>query len=105
MHKKQIRIVDLPDGYFKEQLTQLVKEPELTTVWVVAKEGNNRDWAAYIGFPHLEQLKEKFQGSSNYEYYCTRVHFSEDVASRGDKISEAEARAIFPEMEGIRYRG
>lgn len=104
MQKKQIKVKDLPEGYFKGQLTQLVIDPEIAVVWVVAKEGRANDWAAYIGWPTLGQLKPQFQPSSNYQYYCERVHFSNDVADRGDKLDEATAREIFPEITK-RYRG
>lgn len=104
MQKKQIKVIDLPEGYYKGQLMQLVSDPEIAVVWVVAKEGFDVDWAAYIGFPTLGQLKPQFQSSSNYQYYCERVHFSQDVADRGDKLSEQEARQIFPEISK-RYRG
>jgi len=105
MQKRQVRVNDLPPGYFKGQLEQLVKDPASAVVWVVAKEGYAKDWAAYIGFPPLEQLKEKFRTSDNYIYYCTRVHFSGDVASRGDKLSQQEAEALFPELKSLRYKG
>lgn len=104
MHKRQVYVIDLPNGYFKGILKNIVKDPATATVWVVAKEGYAKDWAAYIGFPILEQLQPKFQSSSNYEYYCNNVHFSNDVAAKGDKLSKAEAEELFPGLTHLRYR-
>jgi hypothetical protein len=103
MQYKEVQIKDLPEGYYRGQLEQLVQNQH-TKVVVVAKEGYNNDWAAYIGWPQLHELKPQYQASGNYEYYCERVHRPQDVADRGDKFPENEARELFPDIK-LRYRG
>lgn len=102
--KKQIKINDLPDCYYKEQLLSLVQSGE-STIWVVAKEGYANDWAAYCGWPTLTDLTPELQASDNYQYYCTRVHEAQDVADRGDKLDKQTALILFPELKHKVYRG
>ena len=49
----------------------------------VAIEGSVGDWACYVG---------------------NRTQSFADVASYGDKISEEEARQLFPEFKNLRWR-
>lgn len=97
-----LSISQLPDSYFKQQLIDLVMDANRAMVNVVATKGSI-DWAAYIGFPSIENLKpEKI--NSNTIYYCCSVQDLEGVASNGDKLSEADAIFLFPQYKDKVYR-
>jgi hypothetical protein len=64
-------VKDLPTGFFKERLTELVKDPTIADVWLVAEEGFINDWAAYIGWPDLDQIV--LEECPNAPYYCSAV--------------------------------
>jgi len=101
-----LSVSNLPSGYYKAQLSSRVSDPLEATVAVVAKEGMAGDWAAYIGWPKLEELKPQFQGSAENQYYCSRIHTTDQVAELGDKLSEDEARQLFSQeaFKRLRYR-
>ena len=100
---RYISIRDLPEGYFKEQLTKLV-EDDKTQVCVVGVCSGGPDWAAYIGWPAFHLLKREHQSSHN-EYYSKHVKELEDVKNQGDKLPEDDAREIFPQLaKSFRYR-
>ena len=54
---KNIKIKDLPMGYYRAKLLEFVKDPENADVNVVATGGGAQDWAAYCGWPEFEQIK------------------------------------------------
>jgi len=93
---KQVIIADLPPGYFKEQLVKFVIDPKTTLVWVVAVAGDGlRDWSAYIGHPDIELVKDEYR--ENFEpYKDSYLNTPAGVRRVGDKLSEEEARALFP---------
>lgn len=95
----RVKIADLPQGYYKEQLLTFA-ENDQATVWVVAVPGNNEDWSAYIGWPEFEHLKPEFQKfGGNAEYYSGLTADTVGTASYGDKLSEREARELFKDYE------
>lgn len=98
---KEISINNLPNCYAKECLLKIVTDPE-ATVNVVAVTGYAKDWSAYIGFPHIDFIKDK--SKNNYEYYCSQVRNPYGVASNGDKIEEKTARQLFPQFKKLNYR-
>ena len=100
---KMVAVADLPDGYFKEKLSEYVKDANRAMVCVVAKEGNIGDWACYIGWPKYHELKDQFQTENNL-YYCTKQHYVKGVKSYGDKVSQKEAEQLFPEWSNRIYR-
>jgi hypothetical protein len=102
---KALTVKNLPPGYFKERLTTLVRDPSAATVPIVAITGHVNDFAVYIGWPDVNQLTPEAQQVVDYAYYAkTRCSF--DGAKRyGDKISEREARALFPDLAALSYRG
>lgn len=95
---KNPKVVDLPDGYFKERLTEIAIDPEVADIWVVAKPGMIGDWAAYIRFPSIDHTRP--DQVLEYEYYLESVRDPDDVLHHGDKLSEGEARQLFPEFTG-----
>jgi hypothetical protein len=99
---REVIIDDLPNGYSKEQLQKMVVNSSLTSVNVVAVKGYANDWSAYIGFPSIFNIKDT--SNNSYAYYCLEVHDPDGVARNGDKISEREARELFPEFEDLYYR-
>jgi hypothetical protein len=102
MESKTIAIKDLPDGYFKEQLTKFANEEAEVNVVVVM--GFADDWAAYIGWPSFDQIKPEHKDNDSIQYYCRAVRAAQHVADHGDKLSKREACAIFPAMNPERYR-
>ena len=98
---KEVKIKDLPESWYKDQLTSLVKDTK-SLVWTCAKPGIIGDWAAYVGWPKMDELKDEHQ-TPEHSYYCTMVHSPTDVCGHGDKWDERSARELFPEMSG-RYR-
>lgn len=57
-------------------------------VLVVAKEGTNHDWSAYIG---------AVKGSNHDEEW-------QEVASNGSKLPKAVAEVLFPDFKALSYR-
>jgi hypothetical protein len=103
MQARTVTVSKLPDGYFKERLCDFVIDPEKTMVQVIAIVGMVRDFAVYIGWPRFDELKQSEQ-NDDMAYYCEMVHDADGVASNGDKVSEQEARALFPEYDDKVYR-
>ena len=99
-----LRVSDLPECYFKERLVDLVKDPDESDVWVVAVEGVISDWTAYVGWPLSSQLKAERLNEDTF-YYSTQHRAPGQVAERGDKLSYATAKAIFPTMDGLCKEG
>lgn len=99
---KVVAIKDLPEGYFKSRLTSMVKKVE-SKVIVVAVGGWAHDWAAYIGWPKFDDLLDSRQTADSM-FYCAMVSTGDGVAERGDKMSETEARILFPECVTLHYR-
>lgn len=94
----------LPDGYFKERLTQLVSNPKTAMVTVVAKEGGSgKDWGAYIGWPAIRFMKPDCITPGTI-YYCEHISSIGDVMGEGDKLSKDEAMKIFPEFADLLWR-
>ena len=95
IEQKQVMIKDLPDGYFKEQLTKLAKSTDVR-VWVVATlGGSGKDWACYCGFPQtLVEMRPEFH--KDFSYYVHNVSDPMGVASNGDKFPADEAQILFP---------
>ena len=101
---KRIFINNLPDCYSKKQLIKLVKDPFITTVNVIAKQGSIDDWACYIGFPNdIELLKTEYH-TPEYLYYCNNVYEADGVLSNGDKLPKDIALQLFPEFSRLSYR-
>lgn len=99
----KIKIKDLPEGYFKERLTDICVSPDVE-VHVVAKLGYINDWAAYIGFPQLlGEVKPQHQ-SDLALYLISGLYEPEDVEARGDKLGEEEACLLFPVLSVLNYR-
>ena len=98
---KNVKISELPDGYFREQLTKLVYpvSPVAVDVNVVAVEGEVSDFAVYCGWPAAEYLN----GSSG-AWDAENIREPGDVARNGGKFPEKEARILFPELSELRYR-
>lgn len=101
---KMVAVSDLPDGYFKERLTELARDTSVI-VYVVAKAGSIGDWAAYIGFPEIEDMKDQYKDDYHYYYYCTNVHHPQGVLDHGDKLDRSMAIQLFPNWKDMRYRG
>ena len=102
---KNLAIAELPKCYFRESLTSMVKDASVARVNVVAKRGGRGDdWAAYIGWPTLKDLKQEHV--SDYTVHlCTRVVSVNQVLYYGDKLSESVAALIFPRWnEAFYYR-
>lgn len=107
---REVTVADLPDGYFKERLLRAVKSPESATVWAVAVLGTNRDYAVYVGCPHIDEVVPEHQ--ENYAHYQSGVVYQQGLetkagtSSNGDKVSEAEARSLFGDLlsPALRYR-
>jgi hypothetical protein len=98
---KQVAIKDLPEGYFKERLTELATSPDVE-VCVVATKGGYEDWAAYLGWPRsINDIKPEAQ--ENARYYVARMSNPAGVASHGDKLSAKEAKFLWPWI-GLKYR-
>jgi hypothetical protein len=97
-------IANLPQGYYKERLTELVRDPRVATVPVVAVEGLIGDWAAYIGWPHEAQLSEAAKQNAECLYYANHRSTLAATEKQGDKLSEREALALFPGCAGMEYR-
>jgi len=90
-------------GYWAKGLEGLIRDdiysPEIG-VPIVAVVGYNKDFAAYIGFPRPEFLTPDF-----LRHYGNQAkHTHEGCAKHGDKISEALARSLFPQLEELTYR-
>jgi len=101
-HNLKVRVCDLPHGYFRERLTELVKDASEATVWVVARSGEIGDWAAYIGWPDEKHI---YNPSPTTEYYCRNHQHPARVADFGDKLSYREARDLFPDMDALCPQG
>lgn len=101
---KQIKIVDLPDCYYKQRLSEMVTTTN-APVWVVGKPGHGRvgDWAAYIGFPLISSISPAFI-SIVFEQISQSKHTPEGTCLYGEKLEENAANEIFPEYSGLKYR-
>lgn len=100
---KVVKVADLPNGYYKQQLTRLVEDPMVADVVVLAKEGHNDDWACYIGWPKYEHLKMSARNAA--ALYCTQtIRTAHQVMEHGDKFPEEEAKQLFPEITHLTYR-
>ncbi len=101
---KLIKICNLPDGYYKEQLSKKVISTN-STIWVVGKPGNKKvgDWAAYIGHPVIIAWKPEYI-SIAFDYATQRLFEPDGVVKHGDKLFETEADLLFPEYEHLVYR-
>ena len=97
-------ISQLPNGFFKERLVPMVDLPEESSVFIVAKPGGNNDWAAYIGWPKYEDLTSKQRENVYAAHYCRIGLDPDQVESNGDKLSEDEARILFPIWADKKYR-
>lgn len=100
---KTIFVSDLPNCYYKERMTDMVKNPETTLIITVAKLGTILDWACYIGWPEISELKEEYQTSDNY-YYCSTLHSKNQVLAYGDKLEKETADQLFPNWSELKYR-
>jgi|SRR5688572_16710375 len=100
---RNIKISDLPDGYYKEQLSTFVKDPA-ADVNVVATGGGAKDWTCYCGWPEYEQIKPELIAKIGAGYYCSAVRTVEGVSRYGDKFSEKEALILFPQFSHLVYR-
>ena len=97
IEQKQVMVMDLPDGYYKDQLTKIATSTDVK-VWVVAVEGCAKDWAAYCGFPStLAEMRPEFH--SSFAYYVGNVSHPSGVASNGDKFPADEAAILFPDIK------
>jgi len=101
---REIPVSQLPDCHFKEILTNMVIDPDKASVIVVAKSGMIGDWASYIGWPSLDQLREYHQHKTNVQYYCETLRTPSQVEAIGDKLDEEIAVQIFPEWRDKKYR-
>jgi len=101
---KSCTVAELPECEAKEFFTKLVRDPNVAIVHIVAKEGAIGDWAAYIGWPGLAQLKVEEQANPDYIWYCTQLHRPEDVLGAGDKLDADTARTLFPNWASMQYR-
>jgi hypothetical protein len=102
MISKTIAIKDLPEGYFKERLTELCIDTSPVVI-VVAMDGQIGDWAAYIGWPTFAAIKPEHR-NNDIAYYCFTTGEAEMVAMYGDKLSRDEAIHIFPKLLEKVYR-
>lgn len=105
---KQVMIRDLPDGWMKWKLQELVK-PDEGYVWLAALVGSVDDWSAYHSPPNVEALSEVGEvrlGGMEGRWLCVSRCNPYKAASVGDKVSESEATAIFPRIaeRAKRYR-
>jgi len=97
IEQKQVMIKDLPEGYFKEQLSKMATSTD-AKVWAVAVEGGAKDWAAYCGFPSsIHEIRPEFH--RNFFYYVNNVSQPTGVALNGDKFPADEAMVLFPDIK------
>lgn len=97
IEEKLVAIKDLPDGCYKERLTELTTNTDVK-VQVVAVAGGAPDWTAYCGFPRsFHEMKPEREKA--YAYYVRNVSSLAGVMSSGDKFPEDEAKLLFPNIE------
>lgn len=101
MLSKRLKISELP-----EPLKQFMSEDVITDkalVWLVAKEGQNNDFAVYIGNPDIEYIKPEFKSDYIGFVFIQRTTLAGTLAY-GSKVSESLARILFPEFGELEYR-
>lgn len=101
---KRVSIEDLPSGYFRERLLQMVIKPQ-AQVYVVAKPGYSGDWTAYIGWPMFAELIAEIREQDSTDYYTRELTHPQGVMRHGDKLSYQEAEALFPEIASCALNG
>ena len=102
---REIPISQLPDTCFmKNRITAWVKDPNKSTVFVVAKADNSHFWIAYIGYPSLDKVSEDLRNQPFIQYHCTNMSTDTQVLAYGDVLDEQSARELFPEWDYRRYR-
>ena len=98
----RIRLRDYPNTLRRIDFEQLAVSGE-SEIIIAVSIGWAGDWSAYSGWP----LPCKSSGNS--EYYTDLFSEPEGVFSNGDKLSEKDAKLIFPvsdfpELAHLRYR-
>ena len=100
---KRVAIKDLPEGYYKEQMTKIAKSTDCEVNAVCVKGGAD-DWAAYIGWvTTFSELKEEYQ-TYDGQWHVENNSSVPDVMDHGDKLTAEEAIVLFPIMSIKRYR-
>jgi hypothetical protein len=102
----RIRLKDYPDTPRKIDFERLAVSGE-SEIIIAVSIGWANDWSAYSGWP----LPCKASGNSEYYMDLFSGLFSgpEGVFSNGDKLSEEDAKLLFPvsdfpELADLRYR-
>ena len=95
-----VAVANLPPGYYRDCLLEIVENP-IVRVPIVAKAGAIGDWAAYIGWPpSVTDIKPEIRAVDlrSVDYCTSHLGHPEGALRNGDKLSEAEATALFPDM-------
>lgn len=93
----------LPPGWLGDAYRALVRDLR-TPVPVALRVGCVNDFAVYIGYPALAAVETRHLPPASQAWAYERLTTIDGAADFGDKLSEAEARALFPGLEAYGYR-
>lgn len=107
---RHLTVADLPDGDLKAKLIPYLHSPSEAKVFIVAKPGMVRDWAAYHSPPNLGAISAQgieWLGGQELAHVRCVLHYSPyRTMTNGDKLTAADATALFPRIAvyAERYR-
>jgi len=102
---QMVAIENLPDDCdYKQQLLDIAVSSGIK-IWLVAVKGHERvgDWAAYIGIPDIEYIKNEYV-NEYFSYYLQGLNIPSGVKSNGWKLGSKTAKQFFPEYNHLKYR-
>ena len=102
---REIPISRLPEHCaLRVQVENWVTDKNKATVYVVAKENQLGEWAAFIGYPSLENVRKEYSELEWVVYHCSLISSVQQVERMGDMLDPDTARMLFPEWSYKRYR-
>lgn len=107
---RHLTVGDLPAGDLKAKLIPYLNDPSEAKIFVVAKPGMVRDWAAYHSPPNFGAVSEQgialLGGQQVAHVRCVLNYSPYRAMTNGDKLTASDATALFPRIAAYaeRYR-
>lgn len=95
---RTVRVMDMPQGFTRDGLERIARDPFNVFVHVIASLDKNGGWAAYVGFPAPNDVKPEFHGDATIMYYARVLSDIEGAMREGDWLARHEAEALFPNV-------
>ena len=119
-YQQQIRAVkvsDLPECSFKDDLLKIILDPDTSIICVVAFENPDKTWAVYVGYPdvrdirpiikdlHIQSIHQPAIFAADILWRCENIRGADETLMMGELLPREAAGMLFPEWKEKTYVG